>query len=535
MEVSLAAKQELTMRWASGFNQLYEFLVIKELDAAATTTFFDKVPHPISAPELHEESLSPVAKSKRASRSNKKLAARRKAAEDVQRGAIAEVARLENLPSLKWTWGAVLEPSDLKALVRSADKGMELPHSDYDSSLPFGRNSRTWSPEVSVQGDYAGIYSEIGSDVQSIPDLDEDSYPHMFDEHICKKRGVYLSSLGHGARSGVAAVRRSERLSAEPWPERSQSGWLPKPMDDYVQPPAVHLGIPHSAAIAENQSIALDIDDMYVSDPAPAGNMSGIMMDLTTTSNTTKASAAAAANAFLMDQVPVSPPSLSPSANSSDDFAGLVGQATDAFLRDGSGTLKVDLLDEDSDDSYGTSAAAAVDNFAGLVGQAADAFLRAGSGTEREDLSEEDSSNSDGASGASAAAAAAAWMFDSQITSQGPSLSLSTCAQVSAAYRSSLPSLSRSTTGPPQHFRQPALASSPGLLSALPPSHQSNTADADDEISTSNLDSDDESSGTSDNGATAAAYIQDHFNIPTSIHGPYTAEDFSHVPDDILE
>ncbi len=43
-----------------------------------------------------------------------------------------------------------------------------------------------------------------------------------------------------------------------------------------------------------------------------------------------------------------------------------------------------------------------------------------------------------------------------------------------------------------------------------------------------NSDVDDESSGESDPSAAVAAYL----SIP---HGPYTAEDFSHVPDDLLE
>jgi hypothetical protein len=48
-----------------------------------------------------------------------------------------------------------------------------------------------------------------------------------------------------------------------------------------------------------------------------------------------------------------------------------------------------------------------------------------------------------------------------------------------------------------------------------------------------NSDADDESSAESDPGAAAAAYLQ---ALQTSIpHGPYTAEDFSHVPDDLLQ
>ncbi len=51
-----------------------------------------------------------------------------------------------------------------------------------------------------------------------------------------------------------------------------------------------------------------------------------------------------------------------------------------------------------------------------------------------------------------------------------------------------------------------------------------------------NSDADGESSGESDPGAVAATYLQALLDVQTSIlHGPYTAEDFSHVPDDLLE
>ena len=120
---------------------------------------------------------------------------------------MAEVAQLQNLPSLKWMWGAILEPSELRALLRSADIGKELPHSDYDFSLSFGRDTRTWSPAMSDQ-DFSGIYSEIGSDVVSIPDLEEDDYSHMFLDCIRAREPVFLSTLGQGASSEAVTVPR---------------------------------------------------------------------------------------------------------------------------------------------------------------------------------------------------------------------------------------------------------------------------------------------------------------------------------------
>ena len=347
MEVSLAAKKELTMRRASGFNQVFEYLVTKELDPAATTTFFDELPPPISAPQLHEEIILPAQQPKHASRQNKKVAGWRKIAGDVQREAMAEVARLQNLPSLKWMWGAILEPSELRALVCSADIGEELPHLDYNFSLPFGRDTHTWSSAMSDQ-DISGIYSEIGSDVVSIPDLEEDNYSHMFLDHICARELVFLSTLGRGASSGVVAVLRPAEsvlvgllenymqpprihhgrdigmvaeemgiddiyVPEDPLPAlgqgvRSGTVAVPRPaesatvglLENYMQPPTIHHGH-HVGTGAEE----MDIDDMYVpEDPPPA-------------------------------VVSMHPASQS-SSNSSDDFPELVGQAANAFLQVGS-------------------------------------------------------------------------------------------------------------------------------------------------------------------------------------------------------
>ena len=200
---------------------------------------------------------------------------------------MAEVAQLQNLPSLKWTWGAILKPSELRALVCSADICEELPHSDYDFSLPFERDTHTWSPEMLDQ-DFSGFYSEIGSDVVSIPDLEEDDYLHMFLDCIRAREPVFLSTLGQGIRSGTFAV---------PWPAESVLEVL---LENYMKPPMIHHS--HHVGMGAEE---MDIDDIYVpEDSSPA-------------------------------MVSINPTSQSPS-NLMDDFPGLVAQATNAFLQVGS-------------------------------------------------------------------------------------------------------------------------------------------------------------------------------------------------------
>ena len=136
--------------------------------------------------------------------------------------------------------------------------------------------------------DFSGIYSEIGSDVVSIPDLEEDDYPHMFLDPIRAREPVFLSTLGRGASIGAVAVPRPA--------ESAPVGLL----ENYMQPPTIHHGH-HVGTGAEE----MDIDDMYVpEDPPPA-------------------------------VVSMHPASQSPS-KMLDDFPGLVAQATNAFLKVGS-------------------------------------------------------------------------------------------------------------------------------------------------------------------------------------------------------
>ena len=63
MEVSFAAQREQIMRRASGFNQLYEYLSIKEVDPAVASEFTQGiVPPPVHAPPIDpkESKLPPM-------------------------------------------------------------------------------------------------------------------------------------------------------------------------------------------------------------------------------------------------------------------------------------------------------------------------------------------------------------------------------------------------------------------------------------------------------------------------------------------
>ena len=162
----------LTMRRASGLNQLFEAAVIKDAQEStrgpqpaapfvlprgsqAQPTAPEPVgpsTAPIPAPPLAhkppaqhrlrarrpvQQVAAPgrtrVKNTKAAKLSNKQLA------DILEDHSKAELDRWIQHPSLKWTWGADLDRGDIQQLFRAADKNYELPHSAYDESLDTGR------------------------------------------------------------------------------------------------------------------------------------------------------------------------------------------------------------------------------------------------------------------------------------------------------------------------------------------------------------------------------------------------------------
>ena len=196
-EVSLSAQKLLVMRRASGFNQLFEYLTIKEVnvdaDAVAANDGAVSITQNVPAPHLSNDppDLPPL---NLRSKKGKKYAGRRDLAETVRQVAVTEVGRLQNMPGLKWTWGIDLSLSELGELHRSADTGHKLPHSGYDTSLPSGSNTRS-DPgfDKLISGDDE-FCTDIADDIQSVPDLHPDNFP-PYPQLLSKKRSIYLKSL----------------------------------------------------------------------------------------------------------------------------------------------------------------------------------------------------------------------------------------------------------------------------------------------------------------------------------------------------
>ena len=211
LEASFSFDKRLTMRRASGFNMLYEYLSIKEQDpdaaaAAAAADLNLNNPLPVSAPEIDADETLPKLKSSR-SKKGIKVKERRELAAAVRLGAINEVERMQNMPALKWTWGVDMDASDLPALHRSVDTGNQLPHSGYDESLTHGSDTRS---ETSVPNDLGeeGNFSDVSEHTRRpVPDIHPAEIPQLNSQHHQHKRSEYLASFRDSSEGPRVQVR----------------------------------------------------------------------------------------------------------------------------------------------------------------------------------------------------------------------------------------------------------------------------------------------------------------------------------------
>jgi hypothetical protein len=176
-EVSLSAKKSQVLRRAAGFHQLFEYLNIKEAGAAATDGNIHPNIYPPSQSQPFTDDTLELPKINTRSTKGKKISTRRRLAADVRLGAIADVERLQNSPSLKWTWGVDMDVSELVNLQQSAEPGRRLPHTGYATSLPEGNQTRTYSSWSTDQGNQEEYFSDVGENVSAVPELHADNVP----------------------------------------------------------------------------------------------------------------------------------------------------------------------------------------------------------------------------------------------------------------------------------------------------------------------------------------------------------------------
>jgi hypothetical protein len=149
VEMSSQLRGNLAERRAAGFFQLYDAVSGKEMDENLTTS-----------------------KSKSKSKQSTK-----RQAEKVRVDAAAELARLKDLPSLKWTWGTELTSDEVRNFLTPGIPTDSLRHSGYDTSLPEGRCHED-SPEPSSVS--SNKVSNIAEDNKDVPELDSKDIPTHF-------------------------------------------------------------------------------------------------------------------------------------------------------------------------------------------------------------------------------------------------------------------------------------------------------------------------------------------------------------------
>ncbi|KAF8344803.1 hypothetical protein F5887DRAFT_917827 [Amanita rubescens] len=130
----------------------------------------------------------------------------------------AEHRRLEQHPSLKWTWGVDVLESDISNMFRAADREYELPHSGYDCSLTgydSGETSFEASSPVTVASEF---HSALNSDYPNVPELASEDIPHHFlKPPLCSYRSpatsAHLPNIAEHSSSSHASIGSSSRDS----------------------------------------------------------------------------------------------------------------------------------------------------------------------------------------------------------------------------------------------------------------------------------------------------------------------------------
>jgi hypothetical protein len=195
MEISYATERQQTLRRAAGYNQLFEYLTIKEQNPiASTTTGPENLPIPL--PSSSQSQLRPLVTSRKGKK-GKKIADRRAASEASRQDAISDLTRIKNIPCLKWTWGASMSASDLPDFRRLMEMGDKQSHSGYNTALPFGSDTRSSSVIASENDDFEdGYFSDVSREARRpVPDLKAKNIPSCIFMHLRKESSRYLVSL----------------------------------------------------------------------------------------------------------------------------------------------------------------------------------------------------------------------------------------------------------------------------------------------------------------------------------------------------
>jgi hypothetical protein len=209
-EVTSENRRRLSMRRASGCNQLYEAVLFKETQVPVPPP---QMPSFHAAPGLSgpsaqasqptaahapTEGSKPSAPTRQLPARRAAVAARRQLAkpsslqelvEKVREHSKAEYHRWIQHPSLKWTWGVDLERDDIGELFRAGDINYRLPHSGYDYSLKDGRLKGQYSeaPTVETEGWQNSSFTK-----RKMPFLPIEDFPTHFSQFPLRRPRTHI-------------------------------------------------------------------------------------------------------------------------------------------------------------------------------------------------------------------------------------------------------------------------------------------------------------------------------------------------------
>lgn len=250
----------LSMRRASGFNTLFEHVVIKETELPSPSPAIPSASAPISTPQLDQRLLH---NQKSANRSPPRPASRKRLtnlqlANILREHAQADHDRLTQHPSLKWTWGTDLHERDVRKLFRAADTGYRLPHTGYDESLPDGELQGRYSDRSSLPNMSGSASYSIVGDPAIVPDLSSQDFPVHFHEFpLCRPRHTCVPSgnLGHGSQETHPPPPASD---SSPSPTRAFNALLSSTSDE-ADGEDDAISVPPIAVAAGNTNTESDI------------------------------------------------------------------------------------------------------------------------------------------------------------------------------------------------------------------------------------------------------------------------------------
>ncbi len=252
-EIANEGERDLASRRASGFNDLFQEALMKEMDVEANPSG--------SAPESGQARGSGPGSGK------VKKSARQ-----------ADTASLishttETRPADKWVWGVNLTTEDIQKMIRGSDRYYQIPHSGYDDELRTGKLAGRQSPipnpdDLDDPDDPNVVFDELSTDIREVRDLDPDEFSLAF----LFPPLHYTAASDSGSRPDLQDFSKAKSVGHKQSPSGSYSGstiptrkpphrpWLVPPPVGYVKPPSLFPDVPRRVQPSPSRARSDDIN-----------------------------------------------------------------------------------------------------------------------------------------------------------------------------------------------------------------------------------------------------------------------------------